>query len=307
MRKLFFKKLLEFTKKDKDIFILFGDLGNKFFSDFQKLDPKRFINVGVSEQNMIGLAAGLAMSGKNVFCYSIVPFITMRALEQIRVDLCKDNLNVKLLGAGGGVCYGLEGVTHHALEDIGILRTLPNMTIVSPCDSVSTEALAGESISHKGPLYVRFGRDQETQIYDKKINFKIGKGIVVKKGKDICLISFSTMLYNSKAATEILEKKGINAGLVDMHTIKPIDANLIRKCAQEYKAIFTIEDHNIIGGLGSAVSEILSEYGYGGKFKRIGIKDCYCKFSGKPDYLMRKLGLNAEGIADNILKSINKK
>jgi transketolase len=306
MRKLFFQKLLKFAKKDKNIFVLFGDLGAKFFNDFQKTDPKRFINVGVSEQNMIGLAAGLAMSGKNVFCYSIVPFLVMRGFEQIRIDLCYDNFNVKLLGSGGGVCYGVEGVTHHAIEDVGIMRTLPNMSIVSPGDPVETEALVEKSINHKGPLYIRFGRDQENLIYDKKIKFEIGKGIVVKKGKDVCLISFSAMLYNTKIARDILREKGINAGLVDMHTIKPLDISLIKKCAKEYKAIFTIEDHNIIGGLGSAVSEVLSELGYRGKFKRIGIKDAYCSFGGKPDYLIKRLGLDSESIANNILKSFNK-
>jgi len=306
MRKVFFQKLQEFAKNDKNIFILFGDLGAKFFGEFKKTDAERLVNVGIAEQNMVGLASGLAMSGKNVFCYSIIPFLIMRAFEQIRIDLCRDNLNVKLLGSGGGVCYGTEGVTHYGIEDIGLMRTLPNMSIVAPGDLTETKALVEKAINHQGPLYIRFGRDQEFLIYEKEINFEIGKGIIVEEGEDTCLISFGTMLYNSKIACDLLEKNGISAGLIDMHTIKPLDIDLVKECAKKYKSIFTVEDHNIIGGLGSAISEVLSESGYKGKFKRLGIKDSFCHFSGQPDYLLQKLGLDSENIANDILKEIKK-
>ena len=175
MRQIFFQKLEEYAKKDKNMFLLVGDLGIKFFENFRKIDPGRAINVGVAEANMIGVAAGLSMSGKNVYCYSIIPFLTMRAFEQIRVDICYNNLSVKLLGAGGGLAYGAEGITHHAIEDIAIMRSLPNMTVVCPGDAKEAEMLAKESVNYPGPLYVRFGRDFDPHVHKGEINFKIGK------------------------------------------------------------------------------------------------------------------------------------
>ena len=303
MRKVFFETLKNIISQNKDIFLLTGDLGVKFFYDLKNIDSKRFINVGVAEANMIDIAAGLSMSGKNVYCYSIIPFLIMKTFEQIRIDLCYNNLNVKLLGAGGGLVYGVEGITHHAIEDIAIMRVLPNMTVVAPGDAKEAEALAKVSVYHQGPLYIRFGRDSDPVIHEKEFEFKIGKGIIVKKGKDICLITTGTMLYSAKIASDILEKKGIKTALVSMHTVKPLDAELIKDCAQNYKAIFTLEEHNIIGGLGSAVAEVLAESKYGGIFKRIGIPDKYTfPTTGGPDYLREKLGLSPGKIAQTIIK-----
>jgi len=302
MRKAFFEKLKAITKGDKNIFLLAADLGVKFFYEFQNIDNKRFINVGVAEQNMIGMAAGLSMSGKNVYCYSIIPFLIMRTFEQIRIDLCYNNLNVKLLGAGGGVVYGLEGVTHHAIEDIAVMRSLPNMTIVVPGDTVEAEILAEQSVTHQGPLYIRFGRDIEPLVHENKPDFKIGRGIIIREGKDICLIAAGTMLYSAKIICGFLKNKGYNVGLISMHTIKPLDVGLVKKCAKNYSAIFTLEDHNIIGGLGSAVSEVIAESRYGGIFQKIGILDKYTSDIGKPDYLMEKFGLDPKTITDYILK-----
>ncbi len=302
MRKVFFENLKEIASKDKNIFLLSADLGATFFSDFKSIDPQRFINVGAAEQNMIGVGAGLSMSGKNVFCYSIIPFLIMRAFEQIRIDLCYNNLDVKLLGSGGGLVYGFEGVTHHAIEDIAIMRSLPNMTVVAPGDNKEAECLAKESVNHKGPLYIRFGRDTNPVIHDDKLDFKIGKGIIIKQGKDICLISAGTMLYPAKVVSENLQKNGLDAGLISMHTIKPLDKELVEECAKKYKAIFTLEDHNIIGGLGSAVAEVLAETKYQGLFKRIGIPDRYSSDVGRPDYLMGKFGLDPQNITNSILK-----
>ncbi len=302
MRKVFFENLKEVASKDKNIFLLSADLGATFFSDFKSIDPQRFINVGAAEQNMIGVGAGLSMLGKNVYCYSIIPFLIMRTFEQIRIDLCYNNLSVKLLGSGGGLVYGFEGITHHAIEDIAIMRSLPNMTVVAPGDAKEAECLAKESVNHKGPLYIRFGRDIDPVIHNGKLNFKIGKGIVIKHGKDVCLIAAGTMLYMAKLVSEDLQKNGIDVGLISMHTIKPLDKELIQECAKRYKAIFTLEDHNIIGGLGSAVSEVLAETEYKGAFKRIGIPDRYSSDVGRPDYLLEKFGLDLQSIVSNILK-----
>jgi len=307
MRKVFFQTLQEIVKKDSSIFLLTGDLGVKFFYDLRNIDPKRFINVGVAEANMIDIAAGLAMSGKNVYCYSIIPFLVMRTFEQIRIDLCYNNLNVKLLGAGGGLVYGVEGITHHAIEDIAIMRSLPNMTVVAPGDAREAEALAKASVYHQGPLYIRFGRDSDPVIHGKEFEFEIGKGIIVKEGKNICLIATGTMLCLAKIASDILEKQGLNVTLISLHTIKPIDTELIKNCAKNYKAIFTLEEHNIIGGLGSAVAEVISEIKYGKLFKRIGIPDKYSFPNiGGPDYLREKFGLTPEIIAQTILKEYKK-
>jgi len=308
MRKTFFQILEDIVRRNKDIFLLTGDLGVKFFYNFKNIDPERFINVGVAEPNMIGMAAGLALSGKNVYCYSIIPFLTMRTFEQIRVDVCYNNLNVKLLGAGGGLVYGTEGATHHAIEDIAIMRALPRMTVVAPGDVLEAEALARASVNYQGPLYIRFGRDAGSLVHQKDIHFEIGKGIVVKEGKDVCLIAAGSMLYPAKEVCEILEKQGITLTLISMHTIKPLDSELVKECAKKYRAIFTLEEHNVIGGLGGAVAEGLAEIGYKGVFHRFGIPD---KFSvdfgiGKPDYLLEKMGLAPEKISETILGKIKK-
>jgi len=302
MRKVFFKNLQELAEKDKNIFLLVADLGAKFFGDFQKIDPKRFINAGVAEANMVDVAAGLAMSGKNVYCYSIIPFLVMRGLEQIRVDICYNNLNVKLLGAGGGFAYGAEGITHHAIEDIAIMRSLPNMTIVCPGDAKEAELLAKESVGYKGPLYIRFGRDFDPLVHKREIDFKIGKGIYINKGTEVCLIVTGTMLHTVNKALDLLKNSNLDPTLISMHTVKPLDEEMIIDCAKNYKAIFTVEDHNILGGLGSAVAEVLAENNYQGKFKRIGVKDKYCSLVGKTDFLLKSQGLDKEGIAQTILE-----
>ena len=308
MRKAFFQTLEEYARKDKRIFMLLADLGVKFFQNFKNIDSKRFLNVGIAEANMIDVAAGLAMSGKNVYCYSITPFLIDKALEQIKIDLCYNKLNVKLLGAGSGFVYGAEGVTHHALTDLAVMRSLPNMTVVAPGDSLEAEALSKASVDFQGPLFIRFGRDIDPIVHKKNFHFEIGRGIVVKEGKDICLIAIGTMLYPGKMVCDILEKQKLNPSLISFHTLKPLDKELVEDCSKKYKAIFTIEEHNIIGGLGSAVAEILAEINYSGIFYRFGIPD---KFSnefgiGGPDYLLEKTGLTPEKISEIILTEIKK-
>jgi transketolase len=306
MRKVFFQTLEEIAKKNQDIFLLVADLGVKFFQNFRNIDPSRFINVGVAEANMIGIAAGLSMSGKNVYCYSIIPFLLMRTFEQIRNDLCYNNLPVKLLGAGGGLVYGVEGFTHHAIEDVAIMRSLPNMTVVAPGDALEAKALAEKSVDYQRPLYIRFGRDLEPLVHQKKLELEIGKGIIVREGKDICLLATGTMLYPGKIVTENLEKRGFNPTLISLHTIKPLDKDLIKDCARKYKFIFTLEEHNIIGGLGSAVAEVLAENNFSGRFRRIGIRDEYSPYIGGPAYLLEKLGLDSENLTNFILKEVQK-
>ena len=305
MKSAFIKALEKLASIDNRIFLLTGDLGFKTFDKFRNSFPDRFINIGVAESNMIGIAAGLALSGKNVYCYSIIPFLTMRCLERIRVDLCYHNLNVKLVGAGGGLVYGLEGMTHHAIEDIAIMRTLPNMTVVAPEDSLEVTAVINESLAYKGPLYIRLGREGEKCVHKSSPEFKIGKGIVIRKGSDISIIATGTILCAAKSASEDLINEGLDVTLIGMHTIKPLDRDIIEYCAKNSKAIFTVEEHSIIGGLGSAVSEILIELDYRMLFKKIGLQDEYCSYIGRQDYLCEKYGLTPEGIKNFILKEYN--
>lgn len=305
MKSAFIATLEKLASIDKSIFLLTGDLGFKTFDKFRNSFPDRFINIGVAESNMIGIAAGLALSGKNVYCYSIIPFLTMRCLERIRVDLCYHNLNVKLVGAGGGLVYGLEGMTHHAIEDISIMRTLPNMTVVAPGDPLEVKAVINESLAYKGPLYIRLGREGEKCIHKSPPEFKIGKGIAIRKGSGISIIATGTILCAAKSASEDLINEGLDVTLIGMHTIKPLDRDIIEYCAKNSKAIFTVEEHSIIGGLGSAVSEILIELDYRMLFKKIGLQDEYCSYIGSQDYLCEKYGLTPEGIKNFILKEYN--
>jgi transketolase len=306
MRSVFIKTLEKLASVDNRIFLLTGDLGFKTFDKFRDSFQERFINVGVAEANMIGIAAGLALSGKNVYCYSIIPFLTMRCLERIRIDLCYHNLNVKLIGAGAGLVYGLEGVTHHAIEDIAIMRSLPNMTVVAPECPLEVEALIKESHAYKGPLYIRLGREGEPCVHNSAPEFKIGRGIIVRKGRDISIIATGIILYQAKIASEILINEGLDVTLIGMHTIKPLDKDIIKYCANNNKAIFTLEEHSIIGGLGSAVSEFLLEICYKGLFRKIALPDEYCSYIGGHHYLLGKYGLSPEAIKDFILKEYTK-
>lgn len=300
MRATFTKILEELAQKDSNILLLTADLG-RFFKSFQEKLSKQFINCGVAEENMIGIASGLALSGKKIYCYSIIPFLIIRTLESIRINICYNNLNVKLMGAGGGLVYGTEGVTHQAIEDIAIMRALPNMTIVAPGDLLEIEAIARDSVNYPGPLYIRFGRDNPPKIHQNPPNLKIGQGIVLKEGEKIALISAGTLLFEAKKAAEKLAEKGIKITLVTMPTIKPIDKELLLNITKDHQVIFTLEDHSEIGGLGSAISEALPGFT---SLRKIALPDEYSKYIGKSDYLYKCYGLDSESVVEKILKEL---
>lgn len=301
MRKAFFEVLDDIAATHGDIYLLTGDLGFNLFDSFRARYPDRFYDVGVAESNMIGIAAGLSLSGKNVYCYSIVPFLTMRAYEHIRLDIAYNNLNVKLVGVGGGFTYGLEGFTHFGLEDLALMRVLPNMTVVVPADPVEARQLAKISCEYPSPLYIRLGRTGEPAIHNDTCNFKMGKGMILSEGRDIAIFAIGSMVFEAKRAVDILRKEGITATLVNMHTLKPLDVDLINQCASTYDVIFSIEEHYIIGGLGSALAEVLCENSYQGKIVRIGIPEKLQGHIGNGDYLREKYGLTATKIFDRIL------
>ncbi len=301
MRVTFFKAIENKASSHNNIYLLTGDLGFKLFDDFRAKHPERFFDIGVAESNMSGIAAGLSLSGKNVYCYSIIPFLIMRAYEHIRNDIAYQNLNVKLIGAGGGFTYGLEGFTHYGLEDLAIMRMLPNMAVVVPADPIEARALAEASVEYEGPIYIRLGRTGEPSIHDKPVDFKIGQHIMLNEGKDIAIFAIGSMVYISKLVIEKLKQDGIKTTLINMHTIKPLDKDIIQQVASTHNAIFTVEEHYVHGGLGSAVGEVLLESAYKGRFERMGIPEKLEKYIGKADFLRSKYGLSEEGIYERIL------
>lgn len=284
--------------------VLNGDLGYAVLENFIEKLSGQYFNCGVAEQNMTGVAAGLAIEGMIPVIYSAIPFVTMRNFEQIRNDICYQHLNVKIVGVGAGFYYGPYGHTHHAVEDISILRVLPEITIIAPGDITETRLATLTLIKHKGPCYLRLGRADKLSVYNKDPNFQIGKGIIVKSGKDVTIFASSTMLYNGAKVSESLEDRHISTRLVSMPTIKPLDEELIRRCVRETKAIFTLEEHSIIGGLGSAVAEVIAEYGQPVVFKRIGVPDRFTQVIGRQEFMRHANGLEVRQIVRMILKTI---
>jgi transketolase len=304
MRITFVETLLKLASKDNTIFLLTADLGFKLFDDFRKRFPDRFINIGVAEQNMIGVAAGLSLSGKNVYCYSMVPFLAIRALEFIRVNLCYQNLSVKLIGVGGGLTYGLEGMTHHAIEDLALMRSLPNMTVVAPGDPVEARAVIMESLEYPGPLYIRLGGNNDPIVHQDSLRISIGRGTLVNEGDALTIFSTGTMLAPANEAVNILAKSNISATLISLHTVKPLDTDLIVEHTRKSLFIFTIEEHSLIGGLGTAVGEVLLENGYRGFFQKIGLPDRYGESIGRAQHLRQFHGLTSEVISAEIRNTI---
>ena len=302
MRKAFINTLLDLAIKNNKIFLLTGDLGFSVLEEFQERFPDRFFNIGVGECNMASIASGLALTGKIIYIYSIVPFVTMRCFERVRNDICMQNLNVKIIGIGGGLDYGSEGPTHHSIIDIAIMRAIPNMTVVCPGDSVEAAFSIKESVKYKRPMYIRLAKGHVPQVFDKDVYFKIGEGITIKEGSDITIIATGNMLYSAKKVTDKLVEKGISVHLISMHTVKPIDRGLILKSIIGKKAVFTIEEHSIIGGLGSSVAEVLSESSNNALFRRIGLQDAFVKDIGDREYLLEKNSLSVNNILNNILK-----
>ena len=307
MRSAFINTLHKLAEEDEKIFLLNGDLGFSVLEGFTKSFSKRSLNMGVSEANMIGVASGLALSGKTVFVYSIIPFVTSRVFEQIRDDVALQKANVKIVGVGSGFTYGQLGPTHHSIEDIGIMRTLPNMTIICPGDPYETEEATKAIAALSGPVYLRIGKKGEPTVHKKSLPFKVGRAITVKKGTDCAIVATGNMLPVGLAVSEILDREKIKARLVSMHTIKPLDVNSIKRAALETGAVFTLEEHNIIGGLGSAVAEVLPYSRLSPIFVRFGIQDKFTHIAGTQDFLRSYHKISAKNIAFKIIKSLRGK
>lgn len=297
MRLAFCKGLINSNKKNDNIHLLTADLGFEVFEEYIEKYPKRFTNAGISESNMVGMAAGMAHSGFIPVCYSIVPFLTFRAFEQIRNDICYPNLNVKIVGVGGGYGYSLNGQSHCAVEDISLMRSLPNMTVICPGDPLEAYRATTEMFKINGPVYLRLGKKGEQILsYEYIGNFSIGKIVEIKHGKDIAIFTTGNMLESSIIVEEKLKEAGIDASLIHVHTIKPLDKSSIMKIIKEHTKLITIEEHNIIGGLGSAIAEInVSNKECLHQQLIIGIDDKYHNIGGSQKYLrsLDKLDVNS--------------
>jgi len=307
MRTAFVDRLFELAQEDPRIVLMVGDLGFGVVVEFKDELPKQFVNAGVAEQNMTGMAAGMALSGKIVFTYSIANFPTLRPFEQIRNDVCYHNANVRVVSVGGGMAYGSLGISHHATEDIAVMRALPNMMVIAPGDPVETRLITCALVKHEGPAYLRLGRAGEPTIHRNEPEFALGKAIIVRDGGDVTLICTGGMLPETINAAKMLAEAGIQARVLSMHTVKPLDVDAVLQAARETQAVFTIEEHSIIGGLGGAVAEILLEADQRPKhFKRIGLNGEFSSIVGTQEYLREQYGLNATGIVRTVQSVLKK-
>ncbi|WP_206608547.1 transketolase family protein [Tyzzerella sp. An114] len=290
----FGEEIVTLGKRNKDIFVVDIDIGKSCkTTNFAKELPKQHINVGIAEQNGAGVAAGMATCGKIPFVVTYAVFGSLRMCEMIRQEICYPNLNVKIACSHGGVTPANDGASHQSIEDMGVLRTIPNMTVIMPADYVAAKKLTAAAAEMYGPCYLRFTRDAIPVIYDEDAEFIIGKANTLKEGKDIAIIANGDTVVIALKAAEELAKEGIAATVIDMHTIKPLDTDIVNKCIDEIGKIITIEDHNILNGLGSAVSEVVAERGKG-IVRRIGIQDQF----GQSAPYERLLAMNGVTVED---------
>ena len=271
MRNAYLDQLYELAGKDTDVLALISDNGAIVYDKFHRDFPNQYMNFGISEANMIAAAAGMASRGKIPFAYTIGAFLAYRALEFIRNDVCYQNQNVKIVGIGSGCVYANLGPTHHATEDISILRAMPNLTIFSPASPLEAKKATQAAYEINSPVYIRLGRNGEPEIYNGDYDFVPGKGISLRDGKDITLVGTGTTVYDLLKVADELQKQKISARVIDIHTLKPFDEEIIEKAAEETGAILTVEDHSIYGGLGSIVAEVIAEKRLNVKFAKMGL------------------------------------
>lgn len=297
MRDAFVKKLTELAEKDKSIFFITGDLGFGVFENFAKRFPDQYLNVGVAEQNMTGIATGLGLEGRKVFTYSIANFATLRCLEQIRNDAAYHDVNLTVVSSGGGFTYGGLGMSHHATEDIAILRALPGVKVLAPSTAWETYRATEKCSNERGVCYLRIEKGGINEPPFKGAHFKIGESIeMISGGQDITFISCGRILEECLQASQELKLLGINANVLSMHTIKPIDRQAIETAALTCKAIVTVEEHNKFGGLGSAVSEVITELNINTRLLCIALEDQYSSIVGSQEYLRKHYELDAGAI-----------
>ena len=301
MRDTFVRTLLEIAKKDKNVYIITGDLGFGVLKPFWTELPDQIINAGIAEQNMTSIAAGLAMQGKIVYTYSIGNFPTLRCIEQIRNDCAYHNANVKVVCVGGGFVYGSLGMSHHATEDIAMMRSLPDVTVLAPGDLVEAEAATKAIYETPGTCYLRLGRGGEKRIHEKLDGFTIGKAIEIQKGENVAVFSTGAIFDEVNETCEQLKADGIMPTVYTFPTVKPIDKEVILQCAKTHTAIVTVEEHNLSGGFGSAVAEVLAEAdGVKAKLVRVALDDRYSCIVGSQKYLRNQYSIDAKAIIEKV-------
>ena len=302
-RGVFGQAILSLAETKKDLMVLSADLGSSSgLSRFKNAFPDKFINIGISEQNMIGVAAGLAKEGSVVFATSFAPFIAMRASEQIRMNMGYMDLNIKAVAIGSGIAMAFLGNSHYGIEDASIMRSIPNLTVVSPADCGEIVKTVFAAAEYEGPMYIRLtGEANNPVVYKEDYNFEIGKAITLREGSEITIIANGTMVYESLEAAKILELEGLSATVVNMHTIKPLDTSVIDKAVASSKLVVSVEEHSVIGGLGGAISEYKTSLRNAPPQLIIGLPDKFGKV-GEHRYLLEKYGLTAKQIAEKIVK-----
>ena len=298
-RQSYGEALAELGRENKDVVVLDADLAGATKTNiFAKEFPERFFDMGIAEQDMMATAAGFATCNKIPFASTFAVFAAGRAYDQIRNSICYPNLNVKICATHAGITVGEDGATHQMLEDINLMRGLPNMTVISPSDDTQSKWAVKEAAKIKGPVYIRFGRAATPVIYDESTKFELGKAIQFGEGKRATIFATGIMVAEALKAKEELEKEGINIRVIDIHTIKPIDKEIIIKSAKETEKLISIEEHSVIGGLGTAISEVLTDK-YPAKLIRMGMKDCFGK-SGNAQALLKYFGLTSKEIIEEV-------
>lgn len=307
MRNAFAKQITALAQRDERVVLLSGDIGNRLFDDFKAKCPDRFYNCGVAEANMVGVAAGMAMSGLRPVCYTITPFVTYRCMEQIRVDVCYHHVPVVIVGTGSGLSYASLGGTHHSCEEMGMLRLLPGLAVVAPADALEVNAALKAALQHPHPVYIRIGKKGEPVVHASEPAFTIGKAIVLREGGDVCLLSAGTVLPESLAAADLLARAGISAQVVSCHTIKPLDEELLARAAAKFKLIVTVEEHSVLGGLGGSVAEWLAERpSPRARLVRCGTPDEFLHETCEQEQAREHFGLTGPAIAERIVSELKR-
>jgi len=301
MRNAFADEITKLGAEDPRVVLLSGDIGNKLFDRFKEKAEPRFFNCGVAEANMMGVAAGLALSGLRPVVYTITPFTTTRCLEQIRVDACYHHAPVVIVGTGSGLSYAELGPTHHSCEDMAILRVLPGMSVLAPCDGVEVRLGLRAALASDGPVYMRIGKKGEPVIHKTAPDFRIGRAITVRTGSDVCLLSAGTIMSTVLGAADALAARGISARVESFHTVKPLDTGLLEEVFGRYAVVAVVEEHSRLGGLGSSVAEWLAtRMSARGRLVAFGTDDVFMHEIGSQDYARRRFGLTAENIAARV-------
>jgi transketolase len=303
MRNAFADEVTKLGSSDRRIVLLSGDIGNKMFDKFKEQEPFRFLNCGVAEANMMSVAAGMALCGLRPVIYTITPFTTTRCLEQIRVGVCYHHAPVIIVGTGAGLSYAELGPTHHSLEDISLLRSLPGMTVLAPCDQTELRLGLRAALQHDGPVYMRIGKKGEPAVHHTAPDFQIGRAITVRKGADLCIVATGNIMPVALGAADLLAQKGLSARVESFHTIKPIDEDRLGEVSKRYPLVVSVEEHSRLGGLGASIAEWLArQERQTCRLLSFGTDDVFMHEVGSQEYARKKFGLTSANIAQKVFE-----